>query len=260
MACILPLLHLLLCNCAFPSRTCPSCVSLSYVSLVHFPLVCVPRAFPSRMCPLMCPSYVSLVPAPRTFPSCPSNVSLRVPRLCLPRFPRMFLSYVSLKHAPCAFPSFVSLVRAPHTRMYPSLVRFPRTCPSSVPSSVPLVCFRGFLLRIVPALSPLLAHLVHFTPSLVSAELTRRRRNASTCNLCPAASVLQPASLFSCRVRFPLSPYPSRVWFSVHRFFIFLCHCERGPLTGVPKEGGARTRGKTTISPSNLRGPLSHQD
>jgi hypothetical protein len=118
MACILPLLHLLLCNCAFPSRTCPSCVSLSYVSLVRFPLVCVPR---------MCPSFVSLVPAPRTFPSCPSYVSLRVPRLCLPRFPRMFLSYVSLIHAPCAFPSFVPLVRVP--------VCAPHACHSFVSSA-----------------------------------------------------------------------------------------------------------------------------
>ena len=162
------------------------------------------------------PPLANLPRFPRMFLSFVPLV--RVFRVSLVCFSRTFLSYVPLVHAcpscvplvhfPRTCPSCITLVRVPRTCPSYSYVPLPRTCPSSVPSYVPLVCFRGFLMRIVPALSPLLAHLVHFTPSLVSAELTRRRRNASTCNLRPAASVLQPASLFSCRVRFPLSPYP----------------------------------------------------
>jgi len=95
MACILPLLHLLLCNCAFPSRTCPSCVSLSYVSLV-----CVPRTFPSYL-----PLERSLL-VPRTFPFVSLVCAFRVSLVCfsrtcpsympLVRFHRSCLSYVSL--------------------------------------------------------------------------------------------------------------------------------------------------------------------
>ncbi len=108
MACILPLLHLLLCNCVFPSHTCPSCVSLSYVSLLcalrtfpsYLPLersLLVPRTFPSFV-PLVCTFRVSLVCFSRTCPSymllvrfprtCPCMPLMHDTRSCLPHFSR----------------------------------------------------------------------------------------------------------------------------------------------------------------------------
>jgi hypothetical protein len=134
----------------------PSCGSLVCGSPRMCPSQCI---FLVRF-PRSCPSFVPSAFSSYVFLTCPS---------CLPlvRFPYAFPSYIC---APHACPSCVTLVRVPRTCPSYSYVPLPRTFPSYVP--------------LVPALSPLLAHLVHFTPSLVSAELTRRRRNASTCNLC----------------------------------------------------------------------------